>query len=739
MTCQIIPDPPPLPPPPPEIITTPSVNYNNVADWNNQDGNVTTIGTNGPPSFYNTYDQNGNVWEWTDQSDGVSNKICKGGAYDSELSQLDKCYNLSLSNTTRNSNTGFRLSRDIQNSEDSDDNIIYYLGMQSYTSNKEIYDTVIGGFKVNLDGSIQEEKRIYYNKISTSSGDTPISGDGLTRARLVHLNKGAPKGSPFIYQAYSPKFIIPISDNINILYTNALTDTGNPTSPDTWYAIDGRTYIVSMSMGIETIQYSTGKKIGSFTIDYPQPSDFISNTEQLPYTVDVLYIQSADSDGFYITITFVASNTELQRQFSLGDPSAEALLKNNISCVIVVDPSNGAMVSKNFSVTQSDTVQFIGSGWYRKQINADFLSSRSGLDIRSNTLPKNNGFFRSLSTDVFLHNKNYELLTDTYIDTYAFFRDVGSLTELEPGDIAPGQTSPVRNPTYYWGDGILTNNPLSVFSWAFDGNYLYGSINNTPRTDLTETPFDLVFPSFGGFVIAELSSMSILTPPTVIVPTFLKDQSNYLTYLSALSVSEDYSKRSDIRPVIFSVWSRVGDADNIADTCNSSSVGSVSEAFFMQKYAMTNSEYVSFLNVVAKQSDSYNLWIEDMENDPRGGIIRTGEPSNYTYTTKPNMTYKPVNFVNWFNAARFANWLHNRNFDTYSTDTETGAYTLNGAMSGNISVNNNAIFRIPSADEWHKAAFYDHSILGYYKYATKSSDDPTPVCADTTGNGKVCP
>jgi formylglycine-generating enzyme required for sulfatase activity len=41
-------------------------NYNNFADWNGQDGNVTTVGTNGGPSAYGAFDMTGNVREWTD-------------------------------------------------------------------------------------------------------------------------------------------------------------------------------------------------------------------------------------------------------------------------------------------------------------------------------------------------------------------------------------------------------------------------------------------------------------------------------------------------------------------------------------------------------------------------------------------------------------------------------------------------------------------------------------------------
>ena len=41
---------------------------------------------------------------------------------------------------------------------------------------------------------------------------------------------------------------------------------------------------------------------------------------------------------------------------------------------------------------------------------------------------------------------------------------------------------------------------------------------------------------------------------------------------------------------------------------------------------------------------------------------------------------RPIGAVSWFDAARFANWLHNGG--TNGASTETGAYTLNGASRG---------------------------------------------------------
>lgn len=110
---------------------------------------------------------------------------------------------------------------------------------------------------------------------------------------------------------------------------------------------------------------------------------------------------------------------------------------------------------------------------------------------------------------------------------------------------------------------------------------------------------------------------------------------------------------------------------------DSNGLGSVSYPFYMQKYPVTNSEYVVFLNTVAQKSDNYGLYNSKMTTDIRGGIIRSlDENKFFVYSCKENMDNKPVNFVNWFDAARYCNWLHNLSFDKQSTNTETGAYDL---------------------------------------------------------------
>ena len=70
-----------------------NANYGRVADWNGQDGNVTTVGTNGGASAYGAFDMNGNVWEWNDLTGAAgAYRGLRGGSYD-----LDSALTLSSS------------------------------------------------------------------------------------------------------------------------------------------------------------------------------------------------------------------------------------------------------------------------------------------------------------------------------------------------------------------------------------------------------------------------------------------------------------------------------------------------------------------------------------------------------------------------------------------------------------------------------------------------------------------
>jgi len=56
-------------------------NFQSDADWNGQNGNVTTVGTNGGASAYGTFDQSGNLAEWNDLTGAAGSQRGMWGGY----------------------------------------------------------------------------------------------------------------------------------------------------------------------------------------------------------------------------------------------------------------------------------------------------------------------------------------------------------------------------------------------------------------------------------------------------------------------------------------------------------------------------------------------------------------------------------------------------------------------------------------------------------------------------------
>ena len=166
-------------------------------------------------------------------------------------------------------------------------------------------------------------------------------------------------------------------------------------------------------------------------------------------------------------------------------------------------------------------------------------------------------------------------------------------------------------------------------------------------------------------------------------------------------------------------WVTVGNAGNTADI---SGYGAVGYEYKIGKYEVTNAQYGAFLNAKG-QSNANNIYNSNMSIY---GITQSGSSGNYTYSVTGALANRPVGYVSWFDAARFANWLAN---GQGNGDTETGAYTLTGTMSGVILANASASVYIPSIDQWYKAAYYDQAknsgTGGYWLYATQSNSIST--------------
>jgi formylglycine-generating enzyme required for sulfatase activity len=86
-------------------------NYNSNADWNSQNGNATTVGTNGGPSFYGAFDMSGNVSEWNDLTGAAgSSRGLRGGRWGSDAYNVSSSGNSSSDPSLASNVIGFRLA-----------------------------------------------------------------------------------------------------------------------------------------------------------------------------------------------------------------------------------------------------------------------------------------------------------------------------------------------------------------------------------------------------------------------------------------------------------------------------------------------------------------------------------------------------------------------------------------------------------------------------------------------------
>ena len=177
----------------------------------------------------------------------------------------------------------------------------------------------------------------------------------------------------------------------------------------------------------------------------------------------------------------------------------------------------------------------------------------------------------------------------------------------------------------------------------------------------------------------------------------------------------------------------VGDPGNPND---STGYGAVTYEYRIGKYEVTIGQYTEFLNAVDPSgTNPYSLYNNSMGADGniRGILFSSGSASGQKYSPigSPN---RPITYVSWFDAARFANWMHN---GQGSGSTETGAYTLVGGQTSGEAPgkNDGAQFYIPTENEWYKAAYFSPVLNsgagGYYDFATQSDTSP----GNTIGNG----
>jgi formylglycine-generating enzyme required for sulfatase activity len=197
------------------------------------------------------------------------------------------------------------------------------------------------------------------------------------------------------------------------------------------------------------------------------------------------------------------------------------------------------------------------------------------------------------------------------------------------------------------------------------------------------------------------------------------------------------------------LWVSVGNGGNPGELSGAGAGGSgpdrvcgaVDYPYRIGRFEVTAGQYIQFLNAVAA-TDAYGLYDTRMSTHFLGcGITCSGSPGAYTYDVVPERETRPVNYIDWGDAARFCNWLTNGQPTGLQgpATTEDGSYYLNGITSNdgllNVvrkSVSQGGRYYIPTEDEWYKAAYHKNDgITGnYWDQATGADSVPSNALVD---------
>ena len=167
--------------------------------------------------------------------------------------------------------------------------------------------------------------------------------------------------------------------------------------------------------------------------------------------------------------------------------------------------------------------------------------------------------------------------------------------------------------------------------------------------------------------------------------------------------------------------SYVVDVGNANDSTTGGLYGAVNYGYYIGTYEVTNSQYVSFLNSTAA-TNAHGLYNTDMSSSTDGGIEQSGSTGTFAYSVKPGFGNKAVNYVSFWDAVRFTNYLT-------TGGTESGVYNLgevtnstNKTITRDAKQWNAGGVAIASEDEWYKAAYYmgGSTNAGYWPHAHQS-------------------
>jgi formylglycine-generating enzyme required for sulfatase activity len=647
-----------------------TLNYSQCADWNFQDGNVTTVGTNGSASAYNIFDLQGNVKQIMNSNNagGPSTIDLFGMSYNDGLNTRSNIVSINNMETQSFYRTvGLRIAT-LANPY----NFPYYSTIIDSNNLADIgnnqggvsYEYMLGQYPVT-----NCEYAAFLNSVAAtdtyglySSDMTSDSRGGINRIGVdgsySYSTKDNMANKPAIYIDYFRAVRY-----VNWLHNNkpyATTQNTN-TTEDGAYTLNGINRPTGFDALLNPINRNSNAKYYIPTINELYKAAF--------------YKRGGTNAGYwtYATQKDIAPSCASSNGVGDGNSTISSYQCDNAIPTPTPTPTNTVTPTKtptaSITATRTPTATPTSTQTPTTTVSPTVTGSPANTPTRT--------------------------LTPTTTPTNT------PTSTLTP---SPTSTLPLDINAAHYADATSVSTVGSHGSTSYYG--LYDMSGNAGEWVQNNTTVSIR----GGAFNADINGISKNNS----IP------SNALT--ADFATSFRIATSGD--PLGLGAFVTVGDAGNVADPATG--LGSVSYPYQINFLLVTNDDYCMFLNSVAR-TDSRALYDTRMNSgSSRDSIVRYGSQSTYSYISKNLFGNKPVVYVSWLDAARYCNWLHNGATDT--SDTESGAYTLGAGIVSAVPKNAGAKYWIPTEDEWYKAAYYNPISVpvpgAYLTYGTNNDNDP---------------
>lgn len=652
-------------------------NYNNGALWDSLFvGNVTTVGNNGRSSYYGTYDQNGNVFEWMDTIVGESsNKYIRGGSWISGASDLAASFRYSISSSSLDYYLGFRIASNIN----SIDIPLLPIGdTQNYADTRYVAGGVGAvGYPYNI-GKFQITNAQYCDFLNSAAKFTDPY-------LLYHPNMGASQAGGYSgginrVQATNATVATTYSPKINffdkpVTYINAYMAARFCNWKSKMVSLN----LVPARKGPNYSNYNSSVIMSVGTTGGPScygTYDQDGNTWEWSDTSFVNNLIADNPVYGYLILGGSSSSSDLSQKESEGIlSSTKASFRvvsispiSDIDYCIVGNPGNasnggaGAVAYQysigRYNITNYDYAQFL---------NDIAIPVFIGSSVKS--------------SPIYDINETPDILYDQNIGYY------------------------VQNNKKNLPVAVYYINSIRYINWL---NNKSGKcyINNPKETEAG------AYTITKGNISAISISSNILTVELTAPHTFKVDDIIYLDITTNPSSNIVIKNTFKITSVTSQTLSVPVFAPNISrtDTVNS-------QCYTISNRISNNQFYLS----------SKNEWHKAAYYNPVTS-------SYYSYATQSNDI--PSNTSLLTNTLDGVFGL--TEYGSYDLYGSSSSIITRSANLQDITNNQYNIW-IPSEDEWYKAAYYKGggSSAGYWDYATQTNSLPSPITADNFGNG-IC-